>query len=198
MEARTQRALQPPSAPRESFGTIQTQDAEGNPVTYRINNRTNQLVPFNLPGGESQGPLAPKPSQQEAANSQYFKSSLGALDELDRSIDAFAQAKGPQAKAEALRSYQAQLALIGNILGKASGDQRVGDKERPVYSQIAGETSSWVNLYDPTIAKRRTQEARKFLTQIAPSHSPYGIKAGGKSNVIKFGRDPKTGKIGPQ
>jgi hypothetical protein len=196
MEAQAVRALRPPAPPKESFGNFPTQTPEGVPVTYRINNRTNELVDIKQPGGVS-GPLAPKPSQQEAANSQYFKSSLGALDELDRSIDAFAQAKGPQAKAEALRSYQAQLALIGNILGKASGDQRVGDKERPVYSQIAGETSTWVNLYDPTIAKRRTQEARKFLTQIAPTQNPYAVGVGG-NKVIKFGRDPKTGKIGPQ
>jgi len=202
LESKTVKNLRPPQAPRDSFTTINTSDDAAHPILMRVNNHdpSGTLMPFTKPGGQT-GPIAPKANQQEATNAQYHTSASKALDALDSSIDAFASAKGAQAKAEALRSYQAQLALVGNIVGKASGDQRIGDRERPVYSQLAGEVSTLANIYDPTIAKRRTQEARKFLAAISPEKNPYGVNVGGDASSAApqtWIRDPTTGKLRPQ
>jgi len=177
------RALNPSaSTATPSFSTVQTQDENGQPILMRVNPKdpTGTLVPFTLPGG-TQGPLGSKPLAADAAKTEIHAGASRALDAIDHSLGEFERARAsgnPRAAAEALKTYQAQLQLIGNILGKASGDQRIGDKERPVYASVAGVTNSLVNIADPGIARRRLAEARKFLDTIKPGKSKYGIKTG--------------------
>lgn len=181
LDAQARKADRPPAEKPDSFAPIILNTPQG-PATFAFNRKTKGVEELNLPGGKT-GPAAPKPNATAGTAAEYHKMAGQTLDELERVFNDYSKARSSgdlREAAEKLATFNAQVGLMGNILGRASGDTRVGDKERPVYARVASATSDLANVADPGITLRRIAEARKFLESIKPAEPAYLV--GGDEN----------------